>query len=143
VRTGTCYGLSAAVGKAGAVIGTQAFKSVCSFALALVTEASAAPSAIASAYATSLSCTWRHAHRSRPLRGDPRSACCGVAGILVTYFFIPNLTSEDLAREDADWQAYLAANGWQGEVGEGRDAHLVGNAAKISGTGSDVDEKLP
>lgn len=64
------------------------------------------------------------------------AACCGVAGILVTWYvtyqihdpgfcngrvcrlFVPNLTGEDLANEDANFEAFLLKNGWEGEVGE-------------------------
>ena len=53
------------------------------------------------------------------------SAACGVAGLLCVYYFVPNLTGDDLANEDARFQAYLPANGWEGEVGEDDDKHLV------------------
>ncbi|KAL8290051.1 hypothetical protein RQP46_002990 [Phenoliferia psychrophenolica] len=82
---GTLYGLSAAVGKVGAVLGTQSFT---------------------------------------PIRNNlgPRytfivAACCGVAGMLVTYFFIRNDLGGDLALEDEKFAAYLEANGWSGPVG--------------------------
>lgn len=32
--------------------------------------------------------------------------------------FVPNLTGEDLAHEDADFEAFLVRHGWEGEVGE-------------------------
>lgn len=46
------------------------------------------------------------------------AACCGVLGIAVTYFFVPNLQGEDLAIEDEKFRAYLVAHGWVGEMGE-------------------------
>ncbi|KAJ7510202.1 MFS Git1p-related glycerophosphoinositol permease [Mycena galericulata] len=82
---GTCYGFSAAFGKTGAVIGTQAFT---------------------------------------PIRNNlgPRwtfiiAAICGLAGMLVTVFFVRNDLGGDLAEEDARFAAYLEANGWKGEMG--------------------------
>lgn len=65
------------------------------------------------------------------------AAICGIAGILCVFFFVPDLKGEDLANEDARFQAYLVANGtrrcslradmlgWEGEVGEDDDKHLV------------------
>jgi len=46
------------------------------------------------------------------------AAICGVTGILVTYFFVPDMTGVDLADEDAKFMKYLADSGWRGEVGE-------------------------
>jgi len=42
---------------------------------------------------------------------------CAVA-ILITYFFVPNMTGVDLADEDARFMEYLERNGWEGVVGE-------------------------
>ena len=53
------------------------------------------------------------------------AAICGIAGILCVLIFVPDLKGDDLANEDARFQAYLAANGWEGEVGEDDDKHLV------------------
>lgn len=50
------------------------------------------------------------------------AAICGVTGILVTYFFVPDMTGVDLAEEDEKFLKYLAENGWQGEVGDDEDA---------------------
>ncbi|KAH9847394.1 MFS Git1p-like glycerophosphoinositol permease [Lenzites betulinus] len=83
---GTCYGLSAAIGKTGAAIGTQAFTPI----------------------QTNLGKKWTFII----------AAICGVTGILVTYFFVPDMTGVDLADEDEKFMKYLADNGWQGEVGD-------------------------
>ncbi|KAK8147034.1 Plasma membrane permease, mediates uptake of glycerophosphoinositol and glycerophosphocholine [Beauveria asiatica] len=83
---GTCYGLSAAVGKAGAAIGTEAFKPI----------------------QENLGKKWTFII----------AAICGVVGILVTFFFVPKLTGEDLSKEDEKFRAYLLDNGWNGEMGE-------------------------
>ncbi|KIN07643.1 hypothetical protein OIDMADRAFT_151345 [Oidiodendron maius Zn] len=83
---GTCYGLSAAVGKAGAAIGTQAFTPI----------------------QNNLGKRWTFII----------AAICGVVGILVTYFFVEDLTGEDLAERDKRFRAYLIENGWDGEMGE-------------------------
>jgi hypothetical protein len=53
------------------------------------------------------------------------AAICGVTGVLVTYFFVPDMTGVDLAEEDAKFMAYLRENGWKGEVGEDDAKHLV------------------
>lgn len=46
------------------------------------------------------------------------AAICGVAGVLVTYFFVPELKGDDLANEDERFRAYLVSHGWVGEMGE-------------------------
>jgi len=90
---GTCYGISAALGKTGAAVGTQAFTPI----------------------QNNLGKKWTFII----------AAICGVAGILVTYLFVPKLTGEDLAREDAEFAEFLAAHGWEGEVGEDDGEHLI------------------
>jgi len=90
---GTCYGLSAAVGKAGAAIGTQAFTPI----------------------QNNLGKKWTFII----------AAICGVTGILVTYFFVPDMTGVDLAEEDARFMEYLESNGWEGAVGEDEDMSLI------------------
>jgi MFS family permease len=83
---GTCYGLSAAVGKAGAAIGTQAFQPI----------------------ANNLGKKWTFIV----------AAICGVVGVLVTWFFVPDLSGEDLRLRDEKFRAYLVAHGWDGAMGE-------------------------
>ncbi|GAB7353139.1 hypothetical protein MBLNU459_g3674t1 [Dothideomycetes sp. NU459] len=83
---GTCYGISAALGKTGAAVGTEAFTPI----------------------ENNLGKRWTFII----------AAICGLAGILVTYFFIPDLKGEDLAREDESFRAYLTLHGWHGEMGE-------------------------
>ncbi|KDQ10576.1 hypothetical protein BOTBODRAFT_490216 [Botryobasidium botryosum FD-172 SS1] len=90
---GTCYGISAAIGKTGAAVGTQAFLPI-------------------------------QQHLGKRFTFII-AACCGVAGILVTWIFVPDLTGEDLANEDAAFNAYLASQGWQGELGEKDDTSSV------------------
>ncbi|EJD41535.1 MFS Git1p-related glycerophosphoinositol permease [Auricularia subglabra TFB-10046 SS5] len=90
---GTCYGISAAIGKTGAALGTQAFLPI----------------------QHTLGKRWTFII----------AAIVGVAGIVVTWLFVPNLTGEDLANEDADFQAFLLKNGWTGEVGEDDMKHVV------------------
>ncbi|KAJ6531330.1 hypothetical protein B0H19DRAFT_476145 [Mycena capillaripes] len=81
----TCYGLSIAFGKTGAVLGTQAFTPI----------------------RNNLGARWTFIV----------AAICGVAGMLVTVFFIRNDLGGDLAEEDARFAAFLEANGWSGEMG--------------------------
>jgi MFS family permease len=83
---GTCYGISAALGKTGAAVGTQAFTPI----------------------QNNLGKRWTFII----------AAICGVVGILVTYFFIPTVTGEDLGRNDEAFRAYLVEHGWDGEMGE-------------------------
>ncbi|KAH6884557.1 major facilitator superfamily domain-containing protein [Thelonectria olida] len=83
---GTCYGISAALGKTGAAVGTQAFTPI----------------------QTNLGKKWTFII----------AAICGVAGMLVTYFFVPDVSGEDLGRNDERFRKYLVENGWDGEMGE-------------------------
>lgn len=83
---GTCYGISAAIGKTGAAIGTEVFTPI----------------------QIHLGKRWTFII----------AAICGVAGILVTYFFIKDVRGDDLANEDEQFRAYLVAHGWEGEMGE-------------------------
>ncbi|KLO78793.1 GIT1-Glycerophosphoinositol transporter also able to mediate low-affinity phosphate transport [Fusarium fujikuroi] len=84
---GTCYGISAALGKTGAAVGTQAFKPI----------------------QLTLGKRWTFII----------AAICGITGVLVTYFFIPNVTGEDLSKNDERFRAYLVSHGWDGEMGDG------------------------
>ncbi|KIM85338.1 hypothetical protein PILCRDRAFT_817340 [Piloderma croceum F 1598] len=92
---GTCYGISAALGKTGAAVGTQAFTPI----------------------QIHLGKKWTFIV----------AALCGITGILVTYFFVPDMTGIDLADEDAKFMKYLAENGWEGEIGEEDDKNLIVN----------------
>lgn len=96
------YGISAAVGKTGAAIGTEVFTPI-------QTNLGKRKSQllIFSALLTArLGWTFIIA------------AICGVAGVLVTYFFVPELKGDDLANEDERFRAYLVSHGWVGEMGE-------------------------
>ncbi|KAH9030128.1 MFS Git1p-like glycerophosphoinositol permease [Lactarius pseudohatsudake] len=93
-RSGTYYGISAAIGKAGAAIGVQAFAPI----------------------QTHLGTKWSFII----------AAIGSFAGILVTYFFVPDMTGVDLADEDARFMEYLEINGWEGVVGEDEDRDLIG-----------------
>ena len=100
---GTCYGISAALGKTGAAIGTEVFTPI----------------------QTDLGKKWTFIV----------AAICGVAGILITLLFVPNLSGDDLAIEDERFRAYLVAHGWEGEMGEEdlkalADEGIPGNIAR-------------
>lgn len=97
---GTCYGLSAAVGKAGAAIGTQAFTPI----------------------QANLGKRWTFII----------AAIVGVVGILVTYFFVENLTGEDLGERDKRFRAFLVENGWDGEMGE-EDLRALADDGQVPG----------
>lgn len=49
-------------------------------------------------------------------------------GILVTYFFVPDMSGKDLAEEDVKFMQYLRENGWEGEVGEEDEMTLAGDS---------------
>ncbi|KAL7790802.1 major facilitator superfamily domain-containing protein [Trichoderma ceciliae] len=82
---GTFYGISAALGKTGAAVGTQVFTPV----------------------QNNLGKRWTFII----------AAICGVVGVLVTWFFVPDITGEDLAVRDEKFKAYLLEHGWSGEMG--------------------------
>ncbi|KAL8276651.1 hypothetical protein RQP46_010919 [Phenoliferia psychrophenolica] len=81
---GTLVGLSAAIGKAGAAIGTQVFTPI----------QESFPSVLKGQQAVFLI-----------------GAGFALAGALVTWFFTPEMP-RDLATEDAAFKAYLEENGW-------------------------------
>ncbi|TFK89640.1 MFS Git1p-like glycerophosphoinositol permease [Polyporus arcularius HHB13444] len=97
---GTCYGLSAAIGKTGAAVGTQAFTPI----------------------QNNLGKKWTFII----------AAICGVTGILVTYFFVPDKTGVDLAVEDEEFLKYLAENGWEGEIGDDEDGLMDDDSSSNS-----------
>ncbi|KAL0579105.1 Plasma membrane permease, mediates uptake of glycerophosphoinositol and glycerophosphocholine [Marasmius crinis-equi] len=108
---GTFYGISAAIGKAGAAVGTQAFTPI----------------------QNNLGKKWTFII----------AAICGITGILVTYFFVPDMTGIDLADEDEKFVRYLTENGWGGEVGEDDDKGLVGAAGEHeTDSTDDASDKL-
>ncbi|KAH9048933.1 hypothetical protein EDB84DRAFT_1556401 [Lactarius hengduanensis] len=90
---GTYYGISAAIGKAGAAIGVQAFAPI----------------------QKHLGAKWSFII----------AAIGSFTGVLVTYFFVPDMTGVDLADEDARFMEYLEINGWEGVVGEDEDRDLL------------------
>lgn len=83
---GTCYGISAALGKAGASVGTEVFIPI----------------------QNNFGKRWTFIV----------AAICGLAGILITFFFVKDVKGEDLAIEDKKFRAYLVSHGWDGEMGE-------------------------
>ncbi|KAI9725734.1 MAG: Plasma membrane permease, mediates uptake of glycerophosphoinositol and glycerophosphocholine [Chrysothrix sp. TS-e1954] len=104
---GHCYGISAAFGKTGAVVGTEVFTPI----------------------QNNLGKRWTFII----------AAICGVAGVLVTSFFVPDLKGDDLAIEDEKFRKWLVSKGWHGMMGE-RDlkAHAE-NGVINDGSGSEAD----
>lgn len=41
-----------------------------------------------------------------------------LVGILITYFFVPDIKGDDLAIADEKFRLYLVSKGWKGEMGE-------------------------
>ena len=107
---GTCYGLSAAIGKTGAALGTQAFTPI----------------------QEHLGKRWTFII----------AAICGVVGVLVTWFFVPNLNGEDLSVQDEKFRAYLVENGWNGEMGENDLVAMAEDVRVEDGTGDDGEQKV-
>ncbi|KAG9240525.1 major facilitator superfamily transporter [Calycina marina] len=104
---GTCYGISAAIGKVGAAVGTQAFTPI----------------------QLNLGKRWTFII----------AAICGIVGILVTFFFIEEITGEDLAIKDGLFRAYLVENGWDGEMGE-YDLKALADDGQVPGEGLQLEE---
>ena len=48
------------------------------------------------------------------------------------------MTGIDTAEEDSKFMQYLRDNGWEGEIGEDDDEHLVDDESSVEGK---VDEK--
>ena len=46
------------------------------------------------------------------------AAIVGVCGVLVTFFFVPNISGDDLAVADERFRLYLVEKGWEGTMGE-------------------------
>ena len=108
---GTCYGISAALGKTGAAVGTEAFTPI----------------------QNHLGKRWTFIV----------AAICGIAGILVTYFFVKDVKGDDLAIEDEKFRAYLIEHGWDGDMGEDDLKALAHEGVVPSGTvEEEFDEKI-
>ena len=86
---GTMYGISAAIGKAGAAIGTQVFKPI----LAALTESTGDPLK-AQGYLFII------------------GSCIGILGGLITVFYVPNMTHESMESIDAEFRQMLQENGY-------------------------------
>ncbi|GAA6005207.1 hypothetical protein JCM11491_002619 [Sporobolomyces phaffii] len=106
---GTCYGFSAAVGKVGAVVGTQTFTPI-------------------------------KVHLGQRYTFIV-AACCGLAGILVAYFFVRNDLGGDLSNEDAKFEKYLRANGWEGQIGSAQPEGVDALEEEQGRARTEVDEK--
>ncbi|MCJ1312720.1 Plasma membrane permease, mediates uptake of glycerophosphoinositol and glycerophosphocholine [Agyrium rufum] len=103
---GTCYGISAALGKTGAAVGTEVFTPI----------------------QNHLGKRWTFII----------AAICGVAGILVTFFFVKDVRGDDLANEDEAFRAFLVKNGWEGEMGE-EDLRAFAKEGIPGGVSTDTD----
>ena len=55
------------------------------------------------------------------------AAICGILGVALTYFFVPDMTGVDLADEDAKFFAYLRENGWKGPEDSKMDEKEAGS----------------
>ncbi|KAH9835369.1 MFS Git1p-like glycerophosphoinositol permease [Rhodofomes roseus] len=127
---GTFFGLSAALGKAGAAVGTEVFTPIqdnlgkrCemfthTFAMRILMD-------------SSLTRRWTFIV----------AAIFGALGILVTYLFVPDMTGIDLALEDTRFLRYLAENGWDGDVGIAGDTGPLGTEEVKSGSSKGYDDE--
>lgn len=110
---GTAYGISAAVGKIGAIVGTKTFTPI----------------------QIHLGKGWTFII----------AAICGLLGVLVAFFFIPQLKEDDLLQEDIRFKNYLLSKGWNGHFGtdeainESEDAVLQNDLVEDS---DDYERKL-
>jgi len=55
------------------------------------------------------------------------AAICGITGILVICFFVPDMTGVDLVEEDERFMKYLERNRWEGAVGDDEDIWTRGH----------------
>ena len=102
---GTCYGISAAVGKA---VSRPLVRHSCFHSDLILIQGAAIGTEAFTPIQNNLGKKWTFII----------AAICGVVGIIVTWLFVPNLTGEDLAKEDEKFRAYLIVNGWSGTMGE-------------------------
>ncbi|OBA19557.1 MFS general substrate transporter [Metschnikowia bicuspidata var. bicuspidata NRRL YB-4993] len=58
------------------------------------------------------------------------AAICGLAGVLVAFFFIPQLKDDDLLEEDVRFKNYLVAQGWKGTFGAEEEVLEVTSSAE-------------
>jgi MFS family permease len=103
---GTCYGISVAIGKTGAAVGTQAFTPI----------------------QLNVGKRWTFII----------AAICGVVGILVTYFFVEDLTGENMRERDERFRAYLVEHGWDREMGEDDLKALAEEGVEIEHVNEDL-----
>ena len=61
------------------------------------------------------------------------AAIGSAVAILVTYFFVPDMTGVDLADEDLRFMEYLERYGWNGVVGEDMDTNFIGRNPPTGG----------
>lgn len=111
---GTFYGISALVGKIGAVAGTKAFQRV-----------------------LTIGGTKESGQRYTFII----AACCGLVGVIITAIFIPHLKVDDLLEEDIRFKNYLRDQGYEGHIGlveEGKEEDLESDETGTDG-GSDVE----
>ncbi|CAK9439720.1 uncharacterized protein LODBEIA_P38200 [Lodderomyces beijingensis] len=87
---GTFYGISAVIGKVGAVCGTKAFQKV----LKIGTNSQSGV-------------RWVFII----------AACIGAAGVILTFLLIPNIRADDLLQEDIKFKNYLRNNDYHGQIG--------------------------
>eukprot|EP00887_Chlorella_sp_A99_P005874 scaffold1.g5874.t1 len=107
-----CHGFAAAVGKAGAVVAGVVFglRPACTTGLeAAMTAAGAAPGCVVNSASTPDA---REAQNDLLTAAENQrnfyiSAACGIAGLLLTWALVPDLTGLDLAEGDRRWLAIL------------------------------------
>ncbi len=110
---GTCYGLSAAIGKVGAVAGTQTFSTIQSRSEAQGGKACADGSG-----------------RIGPQYTFIIAACCGLVGVALAWFFVEDKGKDRLEKEDEMWRQYLVDHGYADlQMGDGSVGNTTNAAA--------------
>lgn len=105
---GTMYGLSAALGKAGAAIGTQVFKPILQALTANTGDALKAQG-----YLFII------------------GSCVGILGGIITVLFIPNMTNDSMEKLDIEFREMLAENGYDiNQLGFGDKTNQLESAKK-------------
>lgn len=151
IRRGTAYGLSAAIGKTGAAVGTEAFRPIqnnlgkkvsCLFVLC---SSFLALELILASFLLKLHfIQWTFII----------SAIIGVLGVAIALLLVPDTTKLNLEDEDEKWRQYLLKNGWDSQMGDGttkthkaseivtdEDGNIKLNREE-SGNDSDADRKI-
>lgn len=122
---GTCYGFSAAIGKVGAAVGTQAFTPIQSECRLPLGELSSFYPCADMVSLDNLGKRYTFII----------AACCGFLGVLLAFFFVEDKGMDRLEKEDENWRQYLVAHGYADiQMGDGSEGVITASGNKDNGT---------